>query len=111
MAYFRGSSDALAKDATWISQVGLRDRHDTVTGTVYSDVAGTLHIEQSIDGTFDNDGSGKVDFDTSVSVSAATGTTFSVALSAPYWRLRYLNGGTKQTKFRIAATTQAGGDS
>lgn len=111
MAYFQGSTTNLTKNSTWTSRVGMRDRHDSVMGTVYSDVAGTLHVEQSIDGTFDNDGSGKVDFDTSVAVSAATGTSFNVTLVAPYWRLRYVNGGTDQAKFRVAATTQAGGDS
>jgi hypothetical protein len=34
-----------------------------------------------------------------------------LALVAPFWRLKYTNGATPQTAFRISATTQAGGDS
>lgn len=65
-----------------------------ITGTVYSDQAGTLYIEQSPDGT-------NWDTATSLSVSAATATSFSVEVVAPYARLRYVNGATAQTVFRL----------
>lgn len=104
MAYFVGSVAALGGNATWTSPVRFRDRHDTVAGTVFSDQAGTLNVEQSPDGTH-------WDFDETVTVTASTGASFSKTLVAPYWRLRYVNGSAAQGTFRIQATTQAGGDS
>lgn len=104
MAYFTGSTTALAGDAIWTGNTRLRERHDTVQGSVKADQSGTLHVEQSPDGT-------NWDFDTTVAVTANTGAVFSVRLDTPYWRLRYVNGSTPQTSFRLQATTQAGGDS
>ena len=111
MAYWRGTTTPLLASGapnsgdTWISQVGLRERHDTVEGVAFSDKAGTLHVDQSNDGQ-------NWDLDTSISVSASTGKDFNVTLVAPYWRLRFVNTtGTDQTVLRIGASTQAGGDS
>ena len=104
MAYFRGTVTPLAKNASWTSQVGLRERHDTLDGIVFADQSGTLHVEQSADGT-------NWDLDTTTAVSASTGASFTVRLFAPYWRLRYVNGGSDQSVFRVEASTQAGGDS
>jgi hypothetical protein len=111
MAYWRGSTSPLLLSGspnsadTWTSQVGLRERHDTVLGSIKTDQAGTLHVEQSLDGV-------NWDFDTTVAVVANTGAQFNVTLVAPYWRLRMVNtAGSNQTFLRIAASTQAGGDS
>lgn len=104
MAYFRGNSTALAKEGTWTSQVGLRERHDTVQGSVFADKAGKLFIEQSSDGT-------NWDVSTEYSVSANDGKGFTEPLIQPYWRIRYVNGSEAQSAFRINASTQAGGDS
>jgi hypothetical protein len=104
MAYWRGSTATLGNAGVWTSQVGLRERHDTVQGVAFADQAGTLHVEQSTDGV-------NWDFDTSIAVVASTGKDFNVTLVAPYWRLRYVNSATPQGTFRIAASTQAGGDS
>ncbi len=104
MAYWRGNTTVLTKNSTWTSQVGMRERHDTIEGTVFSDVAGTVNVEQSSDGT-------NWDFNSTTAVTANTGASFSVKLVAPFWRLRYVNGGTDQATFRIQATTQGGGDS
>jgi hypothetical protein len=71
-----------------------------ITGTVYSDKAGTLYIDFSPDGT-------NWDYSTTaVSVSAGTGTGFSEEVVAPFARLRYVNGGTAQTTFRLYAYTR-----
>lgn len=112
MANFVGTSEPLAQDTEWISPTRLRERHDTVTGSVYSDLAGELYVEQSMDGTFDNEGSDEVDHSTKITVSASTGKEINVILYAPYWRVRYVNPDVDdQSVFRLQVTTQAGGDS
>lgn len=107
MAYFVGSTTPLAAPGvgdTWTSVTKWRERLDTVQGTVKADTNGTLHVEQSPDGT-------NWDLDTTTAVTGGTGTSFNVTLVAPYWRLRYQNTGAAQASFRIQGTAQAGGDS
>lgn len=104
MANFQGSTTALAKEATWTSQTRLRERHDTVQGSVFADKKGTLYIEQSPDGSH-------WDVSTSYEIEANDGKGFTETLVDPYWRIRYVNGTEAQTTFRLAASTQAGGDS
>lgn len=106
MAYWRGSEIPLAKEKEWVSQVGMRERHDTLEGIAFSDLAGTVNVDQSSDGTH-------WDFTEAFSVVANTGKSWNVALVAPFWRLRYKNTSTTETSsvFRISASTQAGGDS
>lgn len=104
MAYFRSSNTPLTKNSTWTSNTGLRERHDTVQGIAFSDQGGTLLVDQSSDGV-------NWDVSDSFTITGGTGKEFLVQLYGPYWRLRYTNGGTDQTAFRISATTQAGGDS
>jgi len=81
------------------------DRADNIVGIVFSNVAGSLSIDQSIDG---------INWDytaTPVAVSAGTGTVFNVPLYGPFVRLRYVNGGTAQATFRIGAKFSSAGDS
>lgn len=104
MAYFRGSTTPLAKEAVWTSQVGMRERHDSLSGTISADKGGTLYIEQSSDGV-------NWDVSTSYEITANDGKGFIEQLVAPYWRLRYVNGSEAQGTFRVSVTTQAGGDS
>lgn len=106
MAYWRGSETPLEKEKEWVSQVGMRERHDTLEGIVFSNLAGKVFIDQSGDGK-------NWDFTEEVAASAGVGKSFNVALVASYWRLRYKNTSTteNQTTFRISASTQAGGDS
>jgi hypothetical protein len=104
MAYWRGSSTALSNGGTWISQVGMRERHDTLAGSVFADKAGELFVEQSSDGT-------NWDVSEKLSVEASKGKLVNVTLLLPYWRVRYVNGGESQGSFRISVNTQAGGDS
>jgi hypothetical protein len=111
VAYWVGTTDAIDGDEVWTSGTKLRERHDTVQGVAYSDVDGVLKVQQSIDGTFDNDGSGAPDWEESVTITGGTGAEFNFVLVAPFWRLVYTNGADDQTKFRIGAMTEAGGDS
>lgn len=106
MAYWRGSEVPLEKEKEWVSQVGMRERHDTLEGIVFANLAGTVFIDQSGDGK-------SWDFTESITTVANTGKSFNVALVAPYWRIRFKNTSTteNQTSFRISASTQAGGDS
>lgn len=104
MAYFVGSTAALDADNTWTSPTKLRERHDSVQGTVFADQGGSLYIEQSPDGT-------NWDVSAEYTIAASDGKGFSENLVAPFWRIRFVNGSTPQTTFRITATTQAGGDS
>lgn len=104
MAYYRGSTTALAENGEWVSQVGMRERHDTVDGSVYADKAGKIYIEQSQDGSH-------WDISASYEIEEEDGKGFSEPLVLPYWRIRYVNGSDDQGAFRISADTQAGGDS
>lgn len=101
---FVGTNTPLTGAATWTSRVKNTDRYDRIAGTVFADQAGTLHVEQSSDGT-------NWDVDTSYSISASDGKGFSEELVAAFWRLRYVNGATPQTAFRLYGRATAAGDS
>ena len=62
--------------------------------TVFADQAGTLYIEQSSDGA-------NWDISESISVSANTGQGISREVIGRYVRVRYVNGATAQTVFRL----------
>lgn len=68
---------------------------EKVCGIVKADVAGTLYIEQSPDGT-------NPDYITTIAVGAGVGVAFEVNLVTRYVRGRYLNGATIQTYFRLS---------
>lgn len=79
------------------------DRSDNIVGLVFSDKAGTLNIEQSIDGT-------NWDYNAApVAVAAGVGTGFTVPLYGAYVRLRYVNGAAAQVAFRIGARFSSAG--
>jgi hypothetical protein len=63
--------------------------------TVYADQAGTLYVEQSPDGT-------NWDISESLSVSAGVGASLEVVIKSRYVRVRYVNGATAQSVFRLA---------
>lgn len=86
----------LPASATYTSPVEFVQRGTQITGTVLADQTGTLNIDQSGDG---------VNFDYTVShaVTANTGLGFEQDIVAQYWRIRYVNGGTLQTVFRLFA--------
>lgn len=103
MARFASSSTPLAGSATWsdILNVG---REDHVVGLIFTDQAGTLHIEQSTNGT-------NWDLDETIAVVASTGQGFSKVVYAPFVRVRFVNGATPNTIFRISARLSSAGDS
>jgi hypothetical protein len=101
MAYF-GTTTPLAANGTVTLGPRPTDRADRITGTVFSDQAGTLFIEQSSDGT-------NWDVSTSVPVTANDGSGFSEELVAPQVRLRYVNGATLQTSFRLFSRFSSAG--
>ena len=67
-----------------------------ITGRVYADQSGTLELQHSDDGT-------TWDTLTSVSVTAGTAAKFDEPIYLRYVRVRYTNGATAQTTFRLSA--------
>ena len=65
-----------------------------LVGSVFSDQAGTLYIEQSQDGN-------NWDISESVAVVANTAAAFTYEVLAPYGRMRYVNGNVAQVVFRL----------
>ena len=65
-----------------------------ITGTVFADVDGTLYIEQSWNGS-------DVDYSDTVSYTGNSHQKFKVERVARYFRLRYVNGASDQTTFRL----------
>lgn len=65
-----------------------------IVGTAYADVAGTLYVDQSSDGT-------NYDYTSTYVVAAGVGTAFSTEVIAPFGRLRYINGVAGQATFRL----------
>lgn len=102
MARFEGSKTPLTGAAEW-STVMIAGREDFVVGMVFADQAGTLHIEQSMDNT-------NWDIDTTYAVVASTGKGFKEEIFAPYVRVRYVNGATPQTSFRITTRFSSAGN-
>jgi len=76
----------------------LTDSWNFLRGTVFSDQSGTLHVEQSADGV-------NWDTDSTTAVTGGTGAAWEVTPVAGYWRLRYVNGATPQTVFRLSGRT------
>jgi hypothetical protein len=101
MAYF-GTTDVLGNAGVWTSPARPTDTADNIVGLVFSDQTGTLNIEQSADGT-------NYDLVETVAVTGGTGTSFSKPLYGSTVRLRYVNGATPQTVFRINARFSSAG--
>jgi hypothetical protein len=101
MARNIGSSTPLGANGVWTDTLQA-GREDFIVGLVFSDVAGSLLVEQGIDGT-------NWDYDTTIAVSANTGVAFKHDVYAPYVRLTYTNGATPQTAFRLHARFSSSG--
>jgi hypothetical protein len=105
MAHVTQTTTPLGAATTFTGDTLMRGTFDTVKGIVFSDTAGTLHIEQ---GFMDPAGVIHWDYDVTVAVSASTGAAISTELLAPHWRVRFVQAGT-QTVFRLFAAAAAAG--
>lgn len=94
MAGFFASSTALTSGSTYTSPTFNTDRYSEIDGAVFADQAGNIFIEQSGNGT-------NWDVSTTYAVTASTGKFFSEKVVLPFFRVRYVNGGTGQGTFRI----------
>lgn len=105
MPYF-GSEAPLTANSEWKSDGGsgrLTGYADHISGMVFASHPGTLYVEQSSDGV-------NYDISTDYDVPANDGKGFSEPLYGSYVRLRYVNGGTNQTAFRINAKYTSAGN-
>lgn len=93
MSQYIGSNTLLAANQSYTSPAVITDRYATISGTVFSDQPGVLHIRQG-DGEF-------WDADDSVAVTALTPTKFSIPLIAAMAQVEYINGATNQGVFRL----------
>jgi hypothetical protein len=84
----------LPANASWTSPVDSDPATGRIVGSVYTDQPGTLCVEQSPDGV-------NWDVVDCFSVSAGSGLGFSVEKVCMYARVRYVNGATAQTVFRL----------
>ena len=84
----------LKMNETWTSRSDNNLDTGRVCGTVYSNVNGTLYIEQSSEGL-------SWDVSESISVVGGIGKGFTVEKVAQHARVRYINGGIDQTVFRL----------
>ncbi len=87
--------------APFISGVAMSGLADRVAGLVFSNQAGTLLIQQSLDG-------GNWDYEDSIAVLANVGKAFSIELYAPYYRVKYTPT-VNPTVFRLAARQTSAG--
>jgi hypothetical protein len=101
MARFNGTKTPLAGTGTITLDLGA-SREDWVVGMVFADQAGDIYIEQSMDGT-------NWDLSTTYAVTANNGKGFKEDVFAPYVRVRYVNGATPQTAFRLTARFSSAG--
>lgn len=102
MARFTGNHGVVpTTSAPYDSGPLQSDLSDRVVGIVFSDVAGTLHIMQSINGT-------DWDVDSSYPISAADGSGFSEEIVGPYYRITFVPG-SNGAVFRLAARTSSAG--
>lgn len=108
MARTSSTTTPLAGAAQWpaapvinnyIMEAGLADR---ITGVVIADQAGSIFIEQSGDQT-------NWDLSTTYPVVASTALKFSEEIVLPWVRVRYVNGATPQTVFRLFSRMTSAG--
>lgn len=84
----------LGSGATFQGSFEYVAAYASVVVGVYANVAGTLYLELSPDGV-------NVDSSLPFDVAAATNEVHRATITRPYVRVRYLNGSTQQTTFRM----------
>ena len=91
----------LTNNATYTSNGYRIISFARVTGLINSDQTGTLHIDQSADGT-------NWDYVTTVAITGGTVAAFSVEVIAEWVRIRFTNsGGSTQTTMRLYTYARA----
>lgn len=103
MARFATTSAPLAANGTWDTGWLVSDVFDTVTGSIFSDQACTVFVEQSADQV-------NADVSTSYAIAAADGKGIDEKLLLPYYRVRVLNGPTLQGTFRVWVRAASAGN-
>ncbi|MFZ8812162.1 MAG: hypothetical protein ACO2PN_29185 [Pyrobaculum sp.] len=88
------TTEPLVANSMWVSEVDDDPATGRIVGTVFADQPGTLYVEQGPDRT-------NWDVVESFSVLANVGFGFTVEKVAQYVRVRYVNGETDQTVFRL----------
>lgn len=101
MARFNGTKTPLAGAGTVTIDMQA-GREDYVVGMVFADQAGNIFIEQSMDNQ-------NWDLSTTYAIAANDGKGFKEDVFAPYVRVRYVNGATPQTVFRLTARFSSAG--
>jgi hypothetical protein len=101
---FSSTNTPLSGNAVYLSPTMQTDRADYISGTAFADQAGTLYVEQSPNGS-------DWDLSTSYAILANTGKGFNEYLYAPYVRLRFVNGASAQSVFRLYSRFTSAGDS
>lgn len=84
----------LTSNASWTSATFASDTFTICEGSVFTDKAGVLFIEQSSD-------QNNWDISSDYTIPVNDGKGFTEDLILPYTRVRYINGGTAQTVFRL----------
>lgn len=102
MARYNATSTPLAGAGVATLNLGA-GREDYVVGMVFADQAGNIFIEQSMDNI-------NWDISTTYAISANDGKGFKEEVYAPYVRVRYVNGATPQTAFRLTARFSSAGN-
>lgn len=75
---------ALGDGATYTGSSAASDKYARLVGSIYTDHASTLYIDQSQDNT-------NWDYSSSFAITASIGLAFSVEVIAPYARMRVVN--------------------
>lgn len=91
-----------AASANLTSNLVLTDTADSITGSVFANQAGALHVKQSGDGV-------NWDVDDTIAVTASTGTKIAVDILLPYAQLVFVPTGTAPTVLRVFARLSSAG--
>lgn len=101
MARYNGTTTPLAGAGSTILELGA-GREDWIVGMVFSDQSGNIFIEQSMNNV-------NWDLSTTYAITGGDGKGFKEDVFAPYVRIRYVNGATPQTVFRLTARFSSAG--
>jgi hypothetical protein len=108
MAFIGASPSSTFASGVFTSDFLRSDTHDYVTGSIYSNEAGSLYIQQSPDGiNWDiQNYTASTNTNAAIAVSATTGKGFAEQIILPYWRVKFTaTSGTAPTTLRLHART------